>query len=221
MPASNHRGDPERGRQQCPDADMSKLEQEALLAAARCPIADRGEQERDDRRRRGAQGEPDSTSTGRGVSFHAGSVTGAVTLASHRAYGRGVRVLTLLALVGVAVAVAIWGIQRLSGGTPRALPTRSASTRIPSAAEVPAQRAILVYGSEAGPGTLALSTSQLVFTADSGRVVVVERIDITGATQSRALPDRTVAQPVLVISTRTDMWYFAIPDPAQWLTALT
>lgn len=143
-----------------------------------------------------------------------------VTLDPRRAYGRGVRALTLLALLGVAVAVAIWGIQRLRGG-PRALPARSVLPRIPSAAELPAERTILVYGPEAGPGTLTLTPSQVVFTADSGRVVVVERLDITGATQSRDLPDRTVAQPVLVIATRSDTWYFATPDPARWLAALT
>lgn len=83
------------------------------------------------------------------------------------------------------------------------------------------ERVMLAYGPDAGPGTLTLSPSQLVFVADSGRVLTLERLDIVGASQTRDLPDRTVARPVLVVSTPTETWFFAVRAPSDWLHLLT
>ena len=78
----------------------------------------------------------------------------------------------------------------------------------------------MLFGPEAGPGWLTLYTTQLVFTAHSGRVVVTERFEIHGVTTSQELPDRTVARPALVVATGAETLYFEVDDPQGWASAL-
>jgi hypothetical protein len=124
------------------------------------------------------------------------------------------RSLALVAMIGIVVAGVIWGFQRLRYrfGPPPALP--------PATGDL-AERAILAYGPESGPGVLRLSPSQLVFTADSGRVLAIERLDVVGVGSTRDLPDRTLTQPVLAITTRADTYFFAVGSPADWERRLT
>lgn len=130
------------------------------------------------------------------------------------------RSLLLLAAIGVVIAVVIWGIQRL-----RALPPgmpRSGGAQVPDVVTGDiVERGAIASGPERGPGSLTLTTSQLIFTADSGRVVVVERLDIVGATTTVDLPDRSTVQAVLAVTTSSgDTWYFAVSDPEAWLRRL-
>lgn len=81
--------------------------------------------------------------------------------------------------------------------------------------------AAIAAGPERGFGTLRLTPSQLIFLANSGRVVTIERIDITGVTWTRALPDHDTAKPVLAVATGPDVHYFAVDDPVAWQRRLT
>lgn len=132
------------------------------------------------------------------------------------------RALAYLAMLGVAIACVVWAIQRwrYRSGEPARLRFQRPA---PVVAADPQARATLAYGPgpDRGAGVLRLSPSQLIFTGDSGRVLVIERLDITGATTTRALPDRDVAQPVLAVATRTDAFYFAVATPTAWQRLLT
>lgn len=81
--------------------------------------------------------------------------------------------------------------------------------------------AAIASGPERGFGTLRLTPSQLVFLANSGRVVTIERLDITGVTSTRSLPDHDTAKPVLAVATGADVHFFAVDDPAAWQRRLT
>lgn len=134
-------------------------------------------------------------------------------------YRRGVRTLVLLAMIGVVIAVVIWGIQRI-----RALPAGAPRRQVTPGPEVLTgdlvERCTSAYGPDRGPGTLTLTPSQLIFAADSGRVVVLERLDIVGTTATADLPDRTISRAVLAVTTPADTWYFAVADPDSWLRRL-
>ena len=140
------------------------------------------------------------------------------------------RLLLYVAMVAAGIAVAFWLMQSRKDHreslTKGARPAASAGSvgHGGSADDIsPVQRrsrARMIYGPEAGPGWLTLYPTQLVFTAHSGRVVVVERIAIHGVTTSQELPDRTVARPALVVATTADSHYFEVDDPADWATAL-
>lgn len=80
--------------------------------------------------------------------------------------------------------------------------------------------AALATGPDRGFGTLRLSPSQLVFMGNSGRVVTVERLDITGVTTTTTLPDHDTAKPVLAVSTRDTVYYFSVDDPRAWQNRL-
>ena len=80
--------------------------------------------------------------------------------------------------------------------------------------------ATVAFGPERGSGTLRLAPSQLVFTGDSGRVMVLERIGIVGVSVTRELPDGEIARPVLAVTTRTETYYFAVAEPEQWAKRL-
>lgn len=80
--------------------------------------------------------------------------------------------------------------------------------------------ATLAYGLDRGPGVLRLTPSQLVFLADSGRVVLLDRLDIVGVGATRDLPDRTLARPVLVVTTTAAVVYLAVADPEVWVRRL-
>lgn len=140
------------------------------------------------------------------------------------------RVLAYVALLGVAIAGYIWVVQwlkdrragqlsmRESPSLPAAPTARTAANgpaSLAPAAEV-GERAWLAYGPDAGSGVLRLTPSQLVFAADSGRVLVLERLDIIGVGVSRELPDRTLAQPVLVVTTASDVVYLLVASPEVW-----
>lgn len=143
------------------------------------------------------------------------------------------RVLAYVALFGVAVASYIWVVQWLKDRRAGQLPMRRQPPALPTApgvatelsASAPSadlgERAALAYGPDAGSGVLRLTPSQLVFAADSGRVLVIERLDITGVGVSRDLPDRTLAQPVLVVTTGSDVVYVLVDSPEVWEWRLT
>jgi hypothetical protein len=76
--------------------------------------------------------------------------------------------------------------------------------------------AAIADGPDQGYGTLRLTPSQLVFIGNSGRITTVERLEITGATVTRDLPDRQTAKPVLAVTTAGYIHYFAVNDPLAW-----
>lgn len=129
------------------------------------------------------------------------------------------RSLLYLALLGLAVAGAVWALQRFRERIPAI-----GSTPTPAAAlsgVVAEERATCVHGVDQGPGVLRLTDSQLVFTADTGRVLVLERLDIVGVGQTPDLPGRTLARPVLAVTTTADTYYFAVRSVAHWESLLT
>jgi hypothetical protein len=124
------------------------------------------------------------------------------------------RLLPALVVIGGVVALIVWTL-RLAGD----------SRRPPIGAAAPMAQgtapAILAHGPDQGPGILRLTATQVVFTAATGRVVVIERLDIVGATVTTALPDRTTAAPVLAVTTGQEIYYFQVDRPRDWLRALT
>lgn len=126
------------------------------------------------------------------------------------------RTVLYLAIAVAAIAGMVWLVQNARlrnhnnlAGRPTPLPLPALDVDFEQPAEV-------AYGSDRGPGTLRLSPSQLVFTAGSGRVVAIERIDIIGVSVTAELPDRTIAKPVLAIATNSGIHYFAVPTPDEW-----
>lgn len=140
------------------------------------------------------------------------------------------RLLMYAAVLAAGIAVAFWLTQsrndarRRGGLGDGGAPGLSASEAVSPGDDVsPVQRrsrARMLFGPEAGPGWLTLYTTQLVFTAHSGRVVVTERFEIHGVTTSQELPDRTVARPALVVATGAETLYFEVDDPQGWASAL-
>lgn len=126
------------------------------------------------------------------------------------------RLLPYLIVIGAAIAVVVWSLQRVRG--------RSAALEGEQRPALPAdmaETAVLAYGNERGPGILRATASQVVFAADSGRVLVIERLEITGVTTTHELPDRHSAAQLLAISTGEDVHYFLVDHPEQWLHRLT
>lgn len=123
------------------------------------------------------------------------------------------RMLPYLIVVAGVVAMIVWLVPRL----------RSTQNQLPSEPELvpPSASAVLAYGPDQGPGQLRLSGSQLVFTAQSGRVIVIERLDIQGVTTTCDLPDRTTAAEVLAIATDPEVYYFQVAQPRWWVGLLT
>ena len=121
--------------------------------------------------------------------------------------------MTRLVLALVLAAIAVYVIMRIS----RAQSPSVTSSSLPAldAADLP-ESAAIAYGPDRGYGVLRLTPSQLVFAANSGRVLTIERLDITGATVTKSLPDHESAQPVLAVSTRDGMHYFSVNDPVAW-----
>lgn len=78
------------------------------------------------------------------------------------------------------------------------------------------EAAAIADGPDRGYGVLRLTPSQLIFAANSGRVLTIERLEITGATSTRDLPDHSTARPVLAVTTRDAVHYFAVNDPVAW-----
>lgn len=76
--------------------------------------------------------------------------------------------------------------------------------------------AALATGPDRGFGTLRLTPSQLIFLGNSGRVLTLERLDITGVTCTTALPDHDAAKPVLAVATTLGVHYFAVDQPQMW-----
>lgn len=120
------------------------------------------------------------------------------------------RFVPYLVVLAVLIASVIWAMQRYGRGLRPALP--------PGDRGAPA---MLAAGADQGPGHLHLTPTQLVFTASSGRVVVVERIDIVGATTTHELPDHHAAAPVLAVRTDDDVLYFLVEEPEAWVRRLT
>ncbi len=130
-------------------------------------------------------------------------------------YGRSMRGLLIIVVLGLVVAGVIWTVQRYRD-------SRSASMLNASLPEPPSldrdviEPATVAFGPERGQGTLRLTPSQLIFTGDSGRVLVLERIGIVGVSATRELPDGQLARSVLAVTTRTETHYFAVSEPEQW-----
>lgn len=127
------------------------------------------------------------------------------------------RVLLLLAIAAVVVYFLVSRYDRLrttveARRTTPALPPRGYGEYQESAA--------LATGPDAGFGTLRLTPSQLIFAGASGRVLTIERLDITGVTSTPDLPDRTTARPVLAVTTTDSVHYFAVDHPDQWAQRL-
>lgn len=128
-----------------------------------------------------------------------------------------IRVLALLAVVGLVV----YALLRFVDSMPQRelLGSRRASLPAPDPADVE-EAAALAYGPDRGHGMLRLTPSQLIFAADSGRVLTIERLDITGVTTTGDLPDRRTVKPVLAVTTGDDVHFFAVNDPARWALRL-
>ena len=121
--------------------------------------------------------------------------------------------MTRLVLALVLAAIAVYVIMRIS----RAQSQSVTSSSLPALDAADLQEsAAIAYGPDRGYGVLRLTPSQLVFAANSGRVLTIERLDITGATVTKSLPDHESAQPVLAVSTRDGMHYFSVNDPVAW-----
>lgn len=121
------------------------------------------------------------------------------------------RLVPVLIVLAIVIATVVWSMQRIGRERRRALPPSSPT----------GQPAVLAVGADQGPGHIRLTPTQLVFTADTGRVLVVERLDIVGATTTHELPDHHAAAAVLVVRTDTDVHYFLVDDPEDWVRALT
>lgn len=131
------------------------------------------------------------------------------------------RVLPYVVLLGAAIAGYIWAVQWVKDRSARRLAAAPPAPPLPPAAVWPDESATMVFGSDQGPGRLRLNLTQLVFTADSGRVLAIERLDIVGVAASRDVPDRQLVQEVLVITTASDSYYFMVASPRQWERWLT
>ena len=126
------------------------------------------------------------------------------------------RLLPLVVIIALAVGGALWVLQRRR--VPQLPSAVGSDQALPPAVSAPAA---LVFGADRGAGTLRLTPSQLIFEADSGRVMVLERWDIVGVSATRDLPDRTTSAEVLVVTTTDDMHYWLVDQPHQWIAALT
>lgn len=124
------------------------------------------------------------------------------------------RALLYLVLLGLAVAAVVWAADKWSHSRQLGRPPEPPA--IPPVDQPYAERAVLLTGAEQGPGVLRVTPSQLVFTLDSGRVVVLERADIVGVAATRELPDRTVAAAVLAVTSLTSAHYFQVATPQEW-----
>lgn len=114
------------------------------------------------------------------------------------------RALVMLIVVGGALYV-LWRLMR------------GVSTPRPALASGEYQEpAAIASGPDRGFGTLRLTPSQLIFLANSGRVLTIERIDITGVTRTQMLPDHETLKPVLVVSAHGEVYYFSVDDPVRW-----
>jgi hypothetical protein len=134
------------------------------------------------------------------------------------------RQLLLLALLALLVLAVVWVIQRVRESRSPALAARAGTAitggQVHSATDRESD-AVMVLGPEPGPGRLRLAATQLVFTAASQRVAVLERADITGVSTSVELPDRRLAKPALVVVAAGEAWYLVVPDADRWCRDLT
>ncbi len=129
------------------------------------------------------------------------------------------RGLLILAVLGLIVAGLVWLVQRYRDNRSAAALRSSPAKPTPLERDL-VEPATVAFGPERGSGTLRLAPSQLVFTGDSGRVMVLERIGIVGVSVTRELPDGEIARPVLAVTTRTETYYFAVAEPEQWAKRL-
>lgn len=132
------------------------------------------------------------------------------------------RVLVYVGLLAMGVALVFWLAQRRSDARRvlSAPPVSAPIHHVSTARAGESERARLLYGPEAGPGELRLTSSQLIFSADSGRVWIAERIDISGVSATRDLPDRTVARAALVVIVDSEVHYFEVDEPLDWISRL-
>jgi hypothetical protein len=108
----------------------------------------------------------------------------------------------------VVLAGAAYVMWRLVQGSARPAPALASGEHQEPAA--------IAAGPDRGFGTLRLTPSQLVFLANSGRVVTIERLEITGVSTTRTLPDHETVKPVLAVATHDAVHYFSVDDPATW-----
>lgn len=127
------------------------------------------------------------------------------------------RVLVLVALV----AVALYALVRMLNQPPSASAIRASARRAeqslpPVDAGDFEEAAAIAHGPDKGVGVLRLTPSQLIFAGGSGRITTIERMDITGVSATAQLPDHVTAKPVLAVTTRDTMRFFAVNDPSAW-----
>lgn len=120
------------------------------------------------------------------------------------------RMLPYLLLLAALIAGLVWASQRVGDRRRSAL----------GGVDVGAP-AVLAWGPDSGPGHLRLGPTQLVFTAESGRVLVVERLDIVGATVTHELPGRTSASALMAIAAQDEVHYFLLDQPEAWVRRIT
>jgi len=123
------------------------------------------------------------------------------------------RIVLALLLVAVTVFVLVRLVNWAASAQPKQLRTPGLPELGPSDIEEPAA---LADGPDRGYGVLRLTPSQLIFAANSGRVLTVERLEITGATTTRELPGQETAKPVLAVASGERVYYFAVNDPLAW-----
>ncbi|MEZ5185133.1 MAG: hypothetical protein R2720_05260 [Candidatus Nanopelagicales bacterium] len=128
--------------------------------------------------------------------------------------------LRLLVLVAL-VAVAVYAVVRMLNQAPSAPRIRATARRAerslpPLDTGDLEEPAAIAHGSDKGFGVLRLTPSQLIFAGGSGRVLTIERMDITGVSATSQLPDRVTAKPVLAVTTPDTVRFFAVEDPLTW-----
>ena len=123
------------------------------------------------------------------------------------------RIVLALLLVAVTVFVLVRLVNWAGSAQPKQLRTPGLRELGPSDIEEPAA---LADGPDRGYGVLRLTPSQLIFAANSGRVLTVERLEITGAPTPRDLPGQEAAKPVLAVASGERLSYFAVNDPLAW-----
>ena len=125
------------------------------------------------------------------------------------------RLLPLLVIIVAAVMAVVWLLNNASER--RTIATSSRRSSLPARTDADVEEAAAVlHGPDRGPGVLRLTPSQLLFAGDAGRVLAVDRWEITGATTTTELPDHQRQRPVLAVSTADDVYYFAVNDPEAW-----
>ena len=115
-------------------------------------------------------------------------------------------------MTAIAIAAVVWLIEE-GADRMRRKPLAAAPGELRAAA-------VMVSGPERGAGLLHLTPTQLVFTAATGRVLVIERAGIVGAGLTHETPTGTSASTLLVITTGAEVYHFMLEGPQEWVARL-